>query len=83
MEYYAKSLCLSAGHLSRIVKKQSGKTVGEWIKEYIILEAKALLKSSTDAVYQISDALNFPNTSFFCRYFKEKTGMTPIQYRNS
>lgn len=82
VEYYAKALCLSSGHLSRIVKNQSGKTVAEWIKEYIILEAKVLLKSSTDAVYQISDTLNFPNTSFFCKYFKDKTGLTPNQYRN-
>lgn len=81
--YYANALCLSAGHLSRVVKHQSGKTVGEWIKDYIILEAKVLLKSTTAAIYQISDTLNFPNTSFFCKYFKEKTGMTPNQYRNT
>lgn len=83
VEYYADALCLSAGHLSRIVKNRSGKTVGEWIKDYIILEAKVLLKSTPDAIYQISDALHFPNPSFFCKYFKEKTGMTPNQYRNS
>lgn len=81
VEYYADAICLSAGHLSRIVKNKSGKTASEWIKEYVILEAKALLKSSSDTVYQISDTLNFPNTSFFCRFFKEKTGMTPNQYR--
>lgn len=81
VEYYADAICLSAGHLSRIVKNKSGKTASEWIKEYVILEAKALLKSSSDAVYQISDTLNFPNTSFFCKFFKEKTGMTPNQYR--
>lgn len=79
--YYADAVCLSTGHLSRIVKIISGKTASEWIKEYVLLEAKAMLKTSGDAVYQISDTLNFPNVSFFCKFFKEKTGMTPNQYR--
>lgn len=80
--YYASALSLSPAHLSRIVKKISGKTVSEWIKSYVILEAKVLLRSRELAIYQISDMLNFANPSFFSKYFREREGMTPRQFRN-
>lgn len=83
VSYYASSLFISSGHLSRIIKSASGKTVGAWIKDYVILEAKVMLQSSDLTISQISDYLNFPNASFFSKYFRENTGMTPGQYRRS
>ena len=44
--YYADKMFLTAKHLSTAVKEVSGKTAGEWIDSLVILEAKALLKSS-------------------------------------
>ena len=44
------------------------------------MEAKSRLKSSTDTVQQIAISLNFPNQSFFTKYFKRNTGMTPSEY---
>lgn len=82
VKYYASVLSLSPGHLSRIVKSVSGKTVSEWIKDYVILEAKVMLRSKELAVFQISDKLNFANPSFFSKYFREREGLTPTQYRN-
>lgn len=81
--FYASALFLSPGHLSRIIKSISGKTVGAWIRDYVILEAKVLLQSSNMTICQISDYLNFPNPSFFSKYFRESTGMSPGQYRRS
>lgn len=83
VEFYASSLCLSAGHLSRIIKAISGKTIGSWIRDYVILEAKVMLQTSDLTISQISDSLNFPNPSFFSKYFREATGTTPGQYRKS
>ena len=83
VEFYASSLCLSTGHLSRIIKAISGKTVGGWIRDYVILEAKVMLQTSDFTISQISDYLNFPNPSFFSKYFRETTGITPGQYRKS
>lgn len=82
VKYYASALSLSPGHLSRIVKSVSGKTVSEWIKDYVILEAKVMLRSKDLAIFQISDKLNFANPSFFSKYFREREGITPTQYRN-
>lgn len=81
VKYYASALSISPGHLSRIVKSVSGKTVSEWIRDYVILEAKVMLRSKELAIFQISDKLNFANPSFFSKYFREREGITPTQYR--
>lgn len=79
--YYADRLHLSAGYLSTIIKRVSGKTAAEWIDDYVTLEAKALLKSTNLTIQQISDELNFPSQSFFGKYFKRITGLSPKEYR--
>lgn len=53
----------------------------EWIQKMVILEAKSLLGNKNFSVQQISDMMNFPNPSFFGKYFKAATGMTPRKYR--
>ena len=79
--YYADLLCVTPQHLSRTVSLASGKTVVEWINKAVILDARILLRNTTQSVSEISDTLNFPNDSFFCRFFKRETGCTPMQYR--
>lgn len=81
--YYAGKLHLTAKYLSSVVKGYSGKTASEWIDEYVVLEAKALLKSTNLTVQQISEELHFPSQSFFGKYFKRLTGMSPKYYRNT
>lgn len=83
VRFYADRLCLTPKHLSGVVKEVSGKTVGEWIDELVILEAKALLNSSSMNIQEIADRLNFANQSFFGKYFKHYTGMSPKEYRKS
>lgn len=83
VKYYADQLCLTPKHLSGVVKEVSGKTVGEWIDELVILEAKALLNSSSLNIQEIADRLNFANQSFFGKYFKHYTGMSPKEYRRN
>lgn len=81
--FYADKLCLTPKYMAQIIKGISGKSALEWINNMTILSIKAMLKSSNHTVLQISEDMNFPNPSFFGRYFKEHTGMTPIQYRES
>lgn len=83
LDYYAKRMEITSKHLSRSVKKQTGFTAVEWIERFVILEAKALLKSSSLNIQQIADELNFPSQSFFGKYFKKFTGMSPKEFRNS
>jgi len=81
VNYYAKELFLTPKHLSSVVKEVSGKTAGEWIDNFVIFEAKSLLKSSQKNIQEIADELNFANQSFFGKYFKHYTGMSPKDYR--
>jgi len=81
--YYANQLCVSPKHLSSMVKEASGRTAGDWIDSYVIMEAKALLKNTGMTVQEISQALNFANQSFFGKYFKHLTGISPRMYRST
>lgn len=81
VNFYAERLCISSKHLSSVVKNVSGMTAGEWIDNYVVMEAKVLLKTTDRTIQQIADDLNFKNQSFFGKYFKHLTGQTPTRYR--
>ena len=78
--FYASKLCISPKYLSQTIIEQSGKPATEWIKEYVLLEAKALLGTHRYSVQEISDRLNFANQSFFGTWFKKNVGLSPRQY---
>ena len=80
IRFYADKLCISTKHLSETVKSISGRSVKEWIQEYLLLEAKALLQSHRYSIQEISWKLNFANQSFFGTWFKKAAGMSPRQY---
>ena len=64
-----------------MINLASGKTPIQLIKERVIVEAKVLLNSTDMSIQQIAEALNFPNDSFFCRYFKQEVKVSPMKYR--
>lgn len=79
--FYADILCITPKYLSQVVYKVSGRYAGDWIRDYVILEAKAMLKSKKYTVQQVSEILNFPNASFFGKYFKGTVGCSPRKYQ--
>lgn len=79
--FYSRQLCITPKYLTTLIKRISGKSVSEWIDNYVILEAKTLLKYSNMSVQEIAYYLNFPNQSFFGSYFKRNAGMSPSQYK--
>ena len=81
VSFYAGKLYVTPKYLSSLVKAVSGKTAGEWIAEIVVLESKVLLKSSSKSIQEISVELNFANQSFFGKYFKQHTGMSPYAYK--
>lgn len=83
ISFYADKLCLTPHYLSTVIRETSEQTVMQWINQAVILEAKVLLKHSDMLIFQISDELNFPNPSFFSKFFKRMTGMTPAEYQKS
>lgn len=65
VSFYADKLFINPKHLTNVVKELTGKTAGAWIDNYVILEAKMLLKTTSLSVCQIAQKLNFANQSFF------------------
>lgn len=80
--FYADKLCITRKHLSTTVKNVTGQSVLAWIHEVFIIHAKVLLKNTNKSVLEISEDMNVSNPSFFCRLFKEHTGLSPLEYRN-
>ncbi|MGI4741752.1 MAG: helix-turn-helix domain-containing protein [Janthinobacterium lividum] len=78
---YAELLHISAGHLSEVVKAQSGKSAIKHVHERLVLEAKRLLFYTPQALKEIAFELGFAEPSYFNRFFKRETGLTPAEYR--
>ena len=81
LQFYADALCITPRYLSRVVKECTGSSAAEWIERCVVLEARALLKSTNMTIQQISDELNFPSQTFFGKYFKRRVGLSPKEYR--
>ena len=79
--FYADKLCLTTKYFAALIKNISGINATDYINKFVILEAKSLLKYSDKSIQEISNTLNFPNQSFFGKYFKRHTGMTPGEYK--
>lgn len=79
--FYADRLCVSDKHLMRIIKKKTGQTFHYWLTDFVVREAKLLLLSTGKNVTEITEWLNFPNSSFFARFFRKHTGMSPSEFR--
>jgi AraC family transcriptional regulator, transcriptional activator of pobA len=82
VEYFAEQLNLSSGYLSDLLKKETGKTVKEYLNHQIIDKAKNKLLNSNDSVNEIAYSLGFEYPQYFNRLFKTKVGMTPMAFRN-
>jgi AraC family transcriptional activator of pobA len=83
VKFYAGSLFITAGYLSKIVKQITGKPVKILIAESIIAEAKNLLEDSQLSVADIAEELSFSNSSTFCVFFKRHTSIAPSRYRTN
>ncbi|MEM7552211.1 MAG: helix-turn-helix domain-containing protein [Bacteroidota bacterium] len=80
---YADVLNVTANHLNDTVKSVTGQTAGSLIQEMILLEAKIQLHQTEYTIAQISYNLNFKDPSYFGRFFRKHTGMTPQQFRSA
>ncbi len=81
ISFYADKLFITPKYLSSIVKDVSGESANKWIQSFVIKEAKILLQTTHLNVQQITNYLSFPSQSFFGKYFKQHTGMSPQQFR--
>lgn len=78
---YAERIGVTPKHLADVVKRATGKTPAEIIREVLTVEAKRLLAHTERTVASIADGLAFDNPSYFGRFFKRETGMSPGEFR--
>lgn len=81
--WYGEQLCITPKYLYGAVKSVSNITPTDWIDNYVILEIKLLLKNTTKSIKEIAQEMNFSSQSFLGKYFKERTSMSPKDYRQS
>lgn len=81
ISFYSDKLCLSPRYFSTLIMEQSGKTAKHWIDAAVVTRAKVMLRHTPKTISQISAELNFPNDSFFCKFFRRLTGTSPSEYR--
>lgn len=80
---YASLLHVSTGHLSELIKAQSGRPAIKHIHERLVLESRRLLFHTDGSLKEIAFDLGFADASYFSRFFKRETGMTPAVFRNN
>ena len=82
VNYYAEKMNISSKYLTNIVNQVTGHTPKTIIDQYVILQLKMHLKRSTQSIKEMAWEFHFADVSFFCRYFKKHTGLTPQQIRS-
>lgn len=83
IDMYANELCVSPKYLTQVVRQTTGETPFEWMNKIVMIGAKNLIRTKNISIIQVSEELNFPNPSFFGRFFKKHSGMTPLEFRRS
>jgi len=78
---YADAQQLHPNYLSNVIKIKTGKSIGAWITEKTIAQAKFLLRNTTISIKEIAYKLGFSESNYFSHYFKKYTELTPALYR--
>lgn len=81
VNYYADLMHITSKYLTNIVRQVAGHTPKIIIDQYVILQLKMQLQRSSQSIKEIAWEYHFTDVSFFCRYFKKHTGLTPQQMR--
>ncbi|MCF0244608.1 MAG: helix-turn-helix domain-containing protein [Bacteroidaceae bacterium] len=80
--WYAEQINLTPKYLAELIKQASQHTPNEWIDYYVIREIKVQLKNTAKSIKEITEDMNFPSQSFLGKYFKERVGLSPKEYRH-
>ncbi|AFD08808.1 helix-turn-helix domain-containing protein [Solitalea canadensis] len=80
--FYASQLNVSANYLNAVCKRESFYTAGEFIRNRIMLEAKRMLILTNLDIKEIAFSLSFSDSSYFSRFFKKHTSLSPLEFRD-
>ena len=84
VEAFASQLHVSANHLNRVMKAETGRTASSFIKDMLLSHAKVMLQQpDRPSISAVADRLQFSTPSHFARFFKTQTGLTPKEYQDA
>ncbi|MBR2318078.1 MAG: AraC family transcriptional regulator [Bacteroidaceae bacterium] len=79
--FYANELGVSSGYLNEVCNEISQHTAKEIIDSTVSARLKYELSYTSKSIQELADEYNFPSQSYFSRYYKRMTGMTPSEFR--
>lgn len=82
VSFYAEQLCITTTYLYKLTHKRWYLSPKELIDNQTICEIKTLLSSTDMSVKEIAATLHFEDTPYMCRYFRQRTGISPMEYRS-
>ncbi|MDK1474692.1 helix-turn-helix transcriptional regulator [Streptomyces sp. 549] len=80
---HAARLGVTGGHLTESVRRATGRTPGQLLREARTREAKRLLSAGDLTVRQVAGRVGYPDPAYFSRFFRRETGMTPGAFRHA
>lgn len=82
VSFYAEKLCITTTYLYKLTRKRWNLSPKEIIDQQTICEIKTMLSNTDMSVKEIANALHFEDTPYLCRYFRQRTGLSPMEYRH-
>lgn len=83
VSFYSSRQFISVRYFSSVIKQKTGQTPSQWITSILVKEAKKFITESNLTVKEISEKMNFPNQSYFGKWFKTHVGMGPMEFKKS
>ena len=83
VEEIASHVGVSSGHLSHLFKEDTGTTVLDYLTDWRLKQARALLKQARISVKQVAGRVGYRDPNYFSRIFRQRTGMTVSDFRQS
>lgn len=81
LEYLEKKFFIDLSYLSKLFKKETGKTYLQYITEKRIEKAKELMNNTDLNIYEIASKVSYNNAKYFSQLFKKVEGISPSDYR--
>ncbi len=83
IDEFAVSIGISKTHLNRVCQSVVGESTKQVINQFLIQESKILMLHTSQTISEIAFQLEFKDVSYFCRFFKKQTGISPSKFRES
>ena len=80
LEEIASGMNITPEYLSRLFTKELGKSFSDYLKEFRIDKSKELLSNNKLKIYEVAEKVGYSDSKYFCKVFKESTGMSPKEY---